>query len=542
MQSRFATAVVSSLFASSAARVVHNPQFKNVCLVPFARPMAKLARIGGRPSKFKPYKPPTKTDKIWRSKLQTPKFSLPKNLSDIEAATLKGKRVLVRVDVDVPVKDGKLGNEFRLAAAIPTIEYLRANGARVVLCGHLGSPSGAAVETLRMAPVSAKLAKLLNCHVKQLSDCVGEDVKKAVGAMKDGDVIMLENVSFHAGEASNSKEFAQELAKATQADLFVNDCFSNAHRSFASTTGVAEFIPGDAVSGHQLKKELTFWSTCPARAPLAVIVGGAYLCEMKKEILEKLLYSPCKTLILGGVIANTFFKARGLNVGASKVQADCEAWCHDFQQKAFAKRIDLFLPVDVCIAENVTKADARHGIVAATSIPDNWHCVDMGPRSLELIDDILFQHRTIFWTGAVGMVEKEAFAAGTKGKLRPLHYFFDFFFVLSTFFPSFLLNIALLGTHFPGLSFNSVFFPQLLLTQTITGITELLTKYSYLITAAGGRDTLSHLSRFGCTVEYSSTGSSPALLALHGAQLPGTLSLDAGVWEEKEVAGAEAKE
>ncbi|MGQ9924711.1 MAG: phosphoglycerate kinase, partial [Armatimonadota bacterium] len=268
------------------------------------------------------------------------------NKKTIEDVDVAGKRVLCRVDFNVPLKDGVITDDRRIRAAIPTIQYLVDHGAKVILCSHLGRPKGQVVEELRLNPVAARLADLMGRPVTKVDDCVGEDVKKAVAAMKDGDILLLENLRFHKEEEKNDPDFAAELA--SLADIYVNDAFGAAHRAHASTEGVTKHLP--AVSGYLMKKELDYLSKVisdPER-PFVAILGGAKVAD-KIPVIQNLL-SKVDTLIIGGGMAYTFFKAQGLEIGKSLLDEEGLELARKALEDAKARGVKLLLPTDIVVA------------------------------------------------------------------------------------------------------------------------------------------------------------------------------------------------
>ncbi|MBC7261703.1 MAG: phosphoglycerate kinase [Chloroflexi bacterium] len=326
-----------------------------------------------------------------------------KTIRDIEVA---GKRVLVRVDFNVPLdKTGQITDDTRIRAALPTIEYLRDKGAKVIVCSHLGRPKGKVTEEFRLTPVAKRLSELLGTTVQKTDDCIGPEVEKAVAAMKPGDVLLLENLRFHAEEEANDPGFAKQLA--ALADIYVNDAFGAAHRAHASTEGVAHFLP--AVAGFLMERELTFLGKALAEPtrPFVAILGGAKVSD-KIGVIENLL-PKVDWLIVGGGMANTFLKALGYEVGASLVEEDKVELAKDLLQRAGKK---LMLPVDVVIADAFA-ADAQHQTVPVDKVLPGWRILDIGPRSVEAFKTVLQKAKTVVWNGPMGVFEFPAFAAGT---------------------------------------------------------------------------------------------------------------------------------
>lgn len=330
-----------------------------------------------------------------------------KTIRDVD---VHGKRVLVRVDFNVPLMDGAITDDQRIRAALPTIEYLLDNGATVILMSHLGRPKGTVVEALRLTPVAARLADLLDRPVTKLDDCVGEGVEQAVANARPGDVILLENLRFHPEETANDPVFSKQLAGL--GDLYVDDAFGAVHRAHASVVGVADYLP--AVAGFLLEKELTALGGAlekPVR-PFVAILGGAKISG-KIEVIDNLL-SKVDRLLIGGGMANTFFKAQGYSVGDSLVEDDALELAKEILAKGGAK---LLLPVDVVIAD-AFEADARSRTVAVDQVPDGWRIMDIGPESLERFGEQLKDARTVVWNGPMGVFEFPKFAAGTFALAR----------------------------------------------------------------------------------------------------------------------------
>ncbi|HXH21561.1 MAG TPA: phosphoglycerate kinase [Dehalococcoidia bacterium] len=327
----------------------------------------------------------------------------------VRDVNVDGKRVLVRVDFNVPFdRTGAIADDNRIRAALPTIEYLRDRNAAVILCSHLGRPDGKVVESLRLRPVAERLAQLLGRPVKTAPDCVGPEVEAAVAELKPGEILLLENLRFHAEEEKNDPEFARRLA--SLADIYVNDAFGTAHRAHASTEGVARLLP--AVAGFLMMKELEVLGrllTNPAR-PFAAILGGAKI-STKIGVLTHLL-PKIDILLLGGGIASTFLKALGTPVGQSLVEDDYIETARDILKQAEQRGVPVLLPTDVVIAEEFA-ADAEHMTVSVGGIPPNWRIMDVGHDTLSTFRDALDDCGTIFWNGTLGVAEFPAFAEGS---------------------------------------------------------------------------------------------------------------------------------
>lgn len=331
----------------------------------------------------------------------------------VRAADVAGKRVLVRVDFNVPIDKatGAITDDARIRAALPTIELLRSRGARVILCSHFGRPDGKVVEAMRLAPVAARLSELLGAPVQTTADCTGPEVEQAVGRLQDGDVLMLENVRFHAEEEANDPAFAAKLAKL--ADLYVNDAFGTAHRAHASTEGVAHLLP--AYAGLLMEKELEYLGRAVAQPerPFAAIVGGAKISG-KIDVLRNLL-GKADLVLIGGGMANTFFKARGLNVGDSLVEDDQIETAREVMAQASDTGTRIELPADAVIADAFSASAASKVIGIDEGVPTDWRIMDIGPETLRRFAEALKPCRTVVWNGPMGVFEFPTFAQGTLG-------------------------------------------------------------------------------------------------------------------------------
>ena len=325
-----------------------------------------------------------------------------KTVKDID---LKGKRVLMRVDFNVPMQDGKVTDDKRIRASLPTIKYVLDQGASLILMSHLGRPKSASDSEFSLRPVSEVLASLLGTLVKMAPDCVGPEVEKMAKDLKSGEVLLLENTRFHAGEEKNDLELAKQLA--SLGEIFVNDAFGSAHRAHASTEGVARFLP--AVSGFLMEQELEYLGRAVANPehPYIAILGGAKISD-KIGVVETLL-SKADKLIVGGGMANTFLAARGLNMQDSLV----ESTSLETAKAILAKSADkLILPVDAVIADKFD-AEANSQVVDVDKIPAGWRMLDVGPKTLELYKRALDGAKLIVWNGPVGVFEMPKFAEGT---------------------------------------------------------------------------------------------------------------------------------
>jgi len=331
-----------------------------------------------------------------------------KTVEDIE---VKGKKVLLRVDFNVPldINTGAISNDSRIRASLPTIKYLVDHKAKIILCSHLGRPRGKVVKELQMAPIAQRLSQLMGLPVNTASDCVGREVESKVGTLKEGDILVLENLRFHPEEELNDADFAQKLAGL--ANIYVNDAFGAAHRSHASTVGVAKYLP--AVAGFLMKKELEVMGKLlhnPER-PLACLIGGAKVSD-KIELLQNMLRKVDMLLVGGGMTA-TFLKTQGYEVGHSLIEDDKLGLAKKLLQEAEDWKVPFLLPVDVVVAEEI-KAGAPTRVVSIAHIPSGGHIVDIGPQSIELFYSELRKCRTITWNGPMGIYEIPQFAQGTK--------------------------------------------------------------------------------------------------------------------------------
>ncbi|MGF7016475.1 phosphoglycerate kinase [Lachnospiraceae bacterium PF1-21] len=334
------------------------------------------------------------------------------NKKSIDDIDVKGKRVLVRCDFNVPLIDGKITDENRLVAALPTIKKLIADGGKVILCSHLGKPKGEAVPSLSLAPVAVRLSELLGQEVKFAADpeVVGPNAKAAVGEMKDGDVILLENTRYRAEETKNGEAFSKDLA--SLCDVFVNDAFGTAHRAHCSNVGVTEYVD-TAVVGYLMQKEIDFLGNAvnnPER-PFVAILGGAKVSS-KLSVIENLL-DKVDTLIVGGGMAYTFIKAQGGSIGNSLLEEDFLQYTLDMLKKAKDKGVKMLLPVDTIIADEFSN-DANHKVVKIDEIPDGWLGLDIGPESEKIFIDAVKDAKTVVWNGPMGTFEMPNFAHGTE--------------------------------------------------------------------------------------------------------------------------------
>lgn len=395
-----------------------------------------------------------------------------KTVADLSASDLSGKRVLVRADFNVPIDGGKITDDTRIRAALPTIQDLTSKGAKVILTSHFGRPKGKVNDGMRLTPVGVRLGELLGKPVVKVDDCVGEEVATAVGNMKDGDVALLENVRFYAGEEGNDPEFAKQLASV--ADLYVNDAFGTAHRAHASTEGVTKYL-SPSVAGYLIEKELKFLQGAieSPQKPLAAIIGGSKVSS-KIGVIETLL-DKCDKLLLGGGMIFTFYKARGLSVGKSLVEDDKLELAKSLEAKAKEKGVTMLLPTDVIVADNFDN-DANTQTVSVESIPDGWMGLDIGPDSIKVFQEALADCKTVLWNGPMGVFEMSNFAKGTEA-----------------------------------------------IAKTLAGLTG-----SGSTTIIGGGDSVAAVEQLGLGEKMShiSTGGGASLELLEGKELPGIAALD----------------
>ena len=344
------------------------------------------------------------------------------NKKSVDDINVKGKRVLCRCDFNVPLKDGKITDENRLVAALPTIKKLIADGGKVILCSHLGKPKGEPKPELSLAPVAARLSELLGQEVKFAADpeVVGPNAKAAVEAMKDGDVILLENTRYRAEETKNGEAFSKELA--SLCDVFVNDAFGTAHRAHCSNVGVAQLVD-TAVVGYLMQKEIDFLGNAvenPVR-PFVAILGGAKVAD-KLNVISNLL-EKCDTLIIGGGMAFTFLKAKGYEIGASLVDDEKIDYCKEMMEKAEKLGKTLLLPVDAVVAKsfpNPIDAKIDVEVCAADAIPADMMGLDIGPKSAEAYADAVKSAKTVVWNGPMGVFENPVLAEGTIAVAKAL--------------------------------------------------------------------------------------------------------------------------
>ena len=329
-----------------------------------------------------------------------------KTMKDID---VKGKRVFVRVDFNVPMADGAITDETRIRAAIPTIEYLVEQGAKVILASHLGRPKGEVKEDMRLTAVGIRLAELMSKPVTKLDESIGLAVEEAVASMQNGDILLLENVRFHAGEEKNEPALAQQFAQL--ADIYVNDAFGAAHRAHASTEGIAKHIP--AVSGFLMQTELDVLGKALSNPehPFTAIIGGAKVKD-KIGVIESLL-EKVDHLIIGGGLSFTFIKAQGYDIGKSLLEEDKIELAKSFIEKAKAKGVQLHMPIDAVVANEFSQ-DAETKVVDVDAIPADWMGLDIGPKTAAHYAEVIKNSKLIIWNGPMGVFEMDKFANGTK--------------------------------------------------------------------------------------------------------------------------------
>jgi phosphoglycerate kinase len=396
-----------------------------------------------------------------------------RSLASLGAADLRGKRVLVRVDFNVPLDDaGAITDDTRIRAALPTIAHLRDNGAKVILAAHFGRPKGQVNEGMRLTQVAARLSDLLGVPVVKTESCIGPDAEAKVAALGEGGVVLLENVRFFAEEEKNEPGFAEKLA--SLAEVYVNDAFGAAHRAHASTEGVTKFLSPN-VAGLLMEKELAYLQgaiDAPKR-PLAAIVGGSKVSS-KIGVLEALI-DKCDKILIGGGMIFTFYKARGLSVGKSLVEEDKLELAKELEAKAAAKGVQMLLPTDVVLADNFSP-DANSQIASIEAIPDGWMGLDIGPDSVKVFQEALADCQTVIWNGPMGVFEFDKFAAGTNAIAHTL------------------ADLSAKGT----------------------------------ITIIGGGDSVAAVEKVGVAEKMShiSTGGGASLELLEGKVLPGVAALD----------------
>lgn len=337
-----------------------------------------------------------------------------KSVTDVD---VKGKRVLLRCDFNVPQdkQTGEITSDKRIVASLPTIKYLLEHGARVVACSHLGKPKGEVVPSLSLAPVAKRLAELLEKPVVFASDVAGEDSVKKAEALKDGEIMLIENVRFEKGETKNDPELAKRLA--SLGEIYVSDAFGSVHRAHASTAGVAAYLP--AYAGFLVEKELSVMGKALAdpKRPFVAILGGAKVSD-KIGVITNLL-DKADTIIIGGGMAYTFFKAMGWNIGTSLLEADRVELAKETMEKAKAKGVKFLLPVDTAIGDRFA-ADCERKVVDSDKLPEGWMGMDIGEKTVALFSENIKNAGTVVWNGPMGVFEFPAFAQGTREIARAL--------------------------------------------------------------------------------------------------------------------------
>lgn len=335
-----------------------------------------------------------------------------KTLKDLD---LKGKKVFCRVDFNVPMSNGEVSDDTRIKAALPTIKYLTKQGALVILASHLGRPKGEVVEDLRLDPVAKRLSDLIGQEVTKTDAVYGKEVNEALSRLSDGDILLLENVRFEAGEENNDEKLVQAFSDI--ADVYVNDAFGAAHRAHASTTGVAKKLPSAA--GFLMEKEIDVLGKAledPDR-PFTAIIGGAKVRD-KIGVIDNLL-DKVDNLLIGGGLAYTFIKAQGHEIGKSLLEGDKIDVAKQFMKKAKEKGVNLVLPEDAVVADEFSK-DANTKIVAIDEIPADWEALDIGPKTRETFSEIVSESKLVIWNGPMGVFELNPFAGGTRAVAEAL--------------------------------------------------------------------------------------------------------------------------
>jgi phosphoglycerate kinase len=330
-----------------------------------------------------------------------------KNIKDIK--DLQGKTVLVRCDFNVPLENGVITDNSRIQGALPTINYLKDNKAKIILASHLGRPKGEKKPEFSLAPVAKELTSLLNQTVQLAPDSIGSDVEKLASELKEGDVLLLENVRYYKEETKNDEAFSKKLAGL--ADIFVNDAFGTAHRAHASTEGVAHYLP--AYAGFLIEKELDYFGSAleNPKQPFVAIIGGAKVSS-KIEVLKSLL-DQVDTLLIGGGMSYTFFRSMGHSVGKSILEEDYLETAKEIMQLARDKGVNLLLPEDILVADDFSN-DANSKFVTKESMPDDWEGLDVGPKTITTYKKIIKEAGTVIWNGPVGVFEIDLFATGTN--------------------------------------------------------------------------------------------------------------------------------
>lgn len=335
-----------------------------------------------------------------------------KTLKDVQ---IQGKRVLCRVDLNVPMQDGIITDDTRIRAIIPTVQYLIDHGAKVILASHFGRPKGQVVEALRLDPVASRLGEVLHKKVSKVNEVYGESVDQAINELHDGDILLLENVRFEKGEETNDSKLVAKFA--AMADLYVNDAFGTSHRAHASTAGVAKELP--SVAGLLMEKEIAVLSKALAEPdrPFTAIIGGSKVKD-KINVIDNFL-DIVDHLIIGGGLACTFLKAKGYEIGNSLLETDKIELAKSFMEKAEAKGVQFHIQEDAVIADDF-RADAQNQTVAADSIPEGWMCLDIGPKTAATYRKVILDSKLVIWNGPMGVFEMPAFSEGTKAVAQAL--------------------------------------------------------------------------------------------------------------------------
>ena len=331
------------------------------------------------------------------------------NKKTVEDLDVKGKRVLVRCDFNVPIKDGVITDDKRIRESLKTIKYLIDNGARVILCSHLGRPKGEFNVDFSLEPVAKRLSELLSQPVAMATDVIGEDAKAKAAALKDGEVMLIENVRFYKEEEKNDPEYAKSLA--SLAELYVNDAFGTSHRAHASTAGVADYLP--AACGYLIQKEISVMGKAlnDPKRPFVAILGGAKVSD-KIGVINNLI-DKVDTLIIGGGMAYTFIKANGYDVGNSLLEADKVDLAKEMMEKALKKNVMFLIPVDNVVGDKFD-ANCNSKVVDSKEIPEGWEGLDIGPNTIKLFSEAIKGAGTVVWNGPMGVFEMDRFAVGTE--------------------------------------------------------------------------------------------------------------------------------
>ncbi len=383
---------------------------------------------------------------------------------------ISGKRVLIRVDFNVPMDEaGNITDDLRIQTVMPTVQYALEQKARVILCSHMGRPKGERVEKFSLAPVARYLSDILGQTVQLAPDCIGSETEAMVAAMQDGDVLLLENLRYHAEEQANDPEFSKKLA--SLADVYINNAFAVSHRAHASVVGITEFV-ADKAAGFLLQKEMEYFHRSvddPVR-PLVAIIGGAKVSSKLGALVNML--DKVDALLIGGAMANTFLKSQGYGLGASKVEDDLLQEANSLLADAREKGVKVYLPVDVIAADSFS-ADATCKQVTIQDIPQGWMALDIGPASVICFQEVLADARTIIWNGPMGAFEMDPFARGTMA-----------------------------------------------LAHTVAS--------SHALSITGGGDSNAAVKKFGEAenISYMSTGGGAFLMLMEGKELPGVVALE----------------